>query len=152
SSANCLQPDAQNDNGWDQGLLFLNPSQVWLQPPGYVTRMFSQNYDPLLLKTEVQNSGASKLDVTAAKSDDGKTLVLKVVNDGEAATASLNFPGFTPSAPIAKVQTLAAPLDAQNPASNPESVKPALLEWQHGFKNGSAVWTFPTHSITVIRF
>ena len=29
TSANCLQPDGQNDNGWDQGLLFLNPSQVW---------------------------------------------------------------------------------------------------------------------------
>jgi hypothetical protein len=38
TSANCLQPDGQNDNGWDQGLLFLNPSQVWLQPPGHVTR------------------------------------------------------------------------------------------------------------------
>ena len=38
-SANCLQPDKQNDNGWDQGLLFLNPEKVWLQPPGYVTRM-----------------------------------------------------------------------------------------------------------------
>ena len=39
ASANCLQPDGQNDNGWNQGLLFLSPSQVWLQPPGYVTRM-----------------------------------------------------------------------------------------------------------------
>ena len=46
TSANCLQPDGQNDNGWDQGLLFLNPSQVWLQPPGYVTQMFSRNYLP----------------------------------------------------------------------------------------------------------
>ena len=43
TSANCLQPDGQNDNGWDQGLLFLNPSQVWLQPPGYVTQMLFRN-------------------------------------------------------------------------------------------------------------
>ena len=42
TSANCLQPDRQNDNGWNQGLLFLNPSQVWLQPPGYVTQMLSR--------------------------------------------------------------------------------------------------------------
>ena len=28
TSANCLQPDGQNDNGWDQGLLFLNPPSV----------------------------------------------------------------------------------------------------------------------------
>ena len=32
-AANALQPDGQNDNGWDQGLLFLNPSRAWLQPP-----------------------------------------------------------------------------------------------------------------------
>ena len=42
-SANCLQPDGQNDNDWDQGLLFLNPSQVWLQPPGYVTAIVARN-------------------------------------------------------------------------------------------------------------
>ena len=53
TSANCLQPDGQNDNGWDQGLLFLNPSQVWLQPPGYVTQMFSRNYLPQLVQCEV---------------------------------------------------------------------------------------------------
>ena len=46
TSANCLQPDGQNDNGWDQGLLFLNPSQVWLQPPGYVTQMLARNHLP----------------------------------------------------------------------------------------------------------
>ena len=39
-AANCLQPDGQNDNGWDQGLLFLEPvSKVWLQPPGYLFQM-----------------------------------------------------------------------------------------------------------------
>ena len=53
TSANCLQPDGQNDNGWDQGLLFLNPSQVWLQPPGYVTQMLARNYLPQLVTCEV---------------------------------------------------------------------------------------------------
>ena len=32
----------QNDNGWNQGLLFLSPSQVWAQPPYYVTQMDSR--------------------------------------------------------------------------------------------------------------
>ncbi len=27
TAANALQPDGQNDNGWNQGLLFLNPSR-----------------------------------------------------------------------------------------------------------------------------
>ena len=41
-AANCLQPDGQNDNGWDQGLLFLSPAQVWAQPSYYVTQMISR--------------------------------------------------------------------------------------------------------------
>ena len=53
TSANCLQPDKQNDNGWDQGLLFLDPSQVWFQPPGHVTQMYSRNYLPKLLQCQV---------------------------------------------------------------------------------------------------
>lgn len=52
-SANGLQPDKQNDNGWDQGLLFLDPGKVWLQPPGYVTRMTRTAGQPLLVKSEV---------------------------------------------------------------------------------------------------
>ena len=79
TSANCLQPDGQNDNDWDQGLLFLNPSQVWLQPPGYVTQMQSRNYLPDLLKCEV-SGGQGQLDVVSTRSEDGKTLVLQVVN------------------------------------------------------------------------
>ncbi len=55
-SANCLQPDGQNDNGWDQGLLFLNSSKVWLQPTGYVTQMVSQSFQPWALKSTVESS------------------------------------------------------------------------------------------------
>src|SRR6185295_8153112 len=68
-SANCLQPDGQNDNGWDQGLLFLNPSQVWLQPPGYVTQMLARNRLPQAVPCEVTGEQA-KLDVVAKRSAD----------------------------------------------------------------------------------
>ena len=64
TSANCLQPDGQNDNGWDQGLLFLNPSQVWLQPPGYVTQMLARNRLPQAVPCEVTGE-QTKLDVVA---------------------------------------------------------------------------------------
>ena len=82
TSANGLQPDKQNDNGWDQGLLFLNPSKVWLQPPGYVTQMLSRNYLPQRVKCEVTGT-KDELDVTAKRSEDGTTLVLQVVNVGD---------------------------------------------------------------------
>ncbi|MCB1127072.1 MAG: DUF1080 domain-containing protein, partial [Verrucomicrobiae bacterium] len=78
TSANCLQVDGQNDNGWNQGLLFLNPSQVWLQPPGYLTRMLSRNHAPLLVKTTVRSPG-DVLQVTAKRAEDGSALVVLAV-------------------------------------------------------------------------
>ncbi len=149
-SANGLQPDGQNDNGWDQGLLFLNPSQVWLQPPGYVTQMYSRNHQPLVVKADCSNPG---LDVTATKSEDGKTLVLQIVNLSERlTTVPLRIIGFTPARPQARITTLVGQLDAQNTADTPESVKPATAQWTHELINGQTTLTTPAHSVTVIRF
>lgn len=151
SSANCLQPDGQNDNGWDQGLLFLNPTQVWLQPPGYVTQMMARNYQLLLVPCEVQGRG-DPLDVTATRSEDGTTLVLQVVNTSDQpVTASLNISGFKPRRSVAQVQTLAASLDARNTAEHPTSVRPAVSEWKHGLGSGRPTFTFPAHAFTTIR-
>ena len=149
-SANGLQPDGQNDNGWDQGLLFLNPSQVWLQPPGYVTQMISRNYEPLVVKSE---SPVGDLDVSATKSKDGKTLVLQVVNVGaKPATLPLEISGFVPARAVARVITLQGSLDAQNSARTPEAIKPMVAEWKHELKNGRTQVMFPGYSFTVIRF
>jgi hypothetical protein len=150
TSANCLQPDGQNDNDWNQGLLFLNNSRVWLQPPGYVTQMISRNYEPLLVKSEVQEPQHA-LDVAAKRSQDGKTLVLQVVNfSAQPAETALNISGFVPRHPVAKVETLAGPLDAQNTADNPEQIKPALTEWPHNLRDERTTITFPADSFTVI--
>jgi len=152
TSANCLQPDGQNDNGWDQGLLFLNPSRVWLQPPGYVTQMVSRHYQPRRAKCDV-NGGEGKLDVTATCSDDGKTLVLQVVNlDKKPTLARLHLEGFTPVKPTAAVEELAGPLDATNSADNPERIRPRKAEWRHEIKDERARYAFPPYSFTVLRW
>jgi len=149
-SANGLQPDGQNDNGWDQGLLFLNPSQVWLQPPGYVTQMISRNYEPLVVKSA---SPVGDLDVSATKSEDGKTLVLQVVNVGaKPATLPLEISGFIPARAVAQVITLQGSLDTQNSAHTPDAIKPMVAGWKHEMKNGRTQVTFPGYSFTVIRF
>ena len=41
-SANCLQVDKHNDNGWDQGLLFMNNRSVWYQAPALVYTMLDK--------------------------------------------------------------------------------------------------------------
>jgi hypothetical protein len=152
TSANCLQPDGQNDNGWDQGLLFLNPSQVWVQPPGYVTQMLSCNYLPKLVRCEVAGA-EGKLDANAKLSDDGRTLLLQIVNPGdEAVTAQIHIAGFVPAKPAAQVTELSGPLDAANSAGKPGAIVPRQSEWKHGLKEGTANRPFPPHSFTVIRF
>lgn len=150
-SANCLQPDGQNDNGWDQGLLFLSPSRVWLQPPGYVTQMFSRNYVPRLVRSEVSGTNGT-LAVGAKRSQDGRTLVLQVVNPSdEAVSAQIHIDGFTPRRPMAHVTEMAGPLEARNTALEPQAIVPQERTWQHGLKQGITRYAFPPRSITVLR-
>ena len=151
TSANCLQPDGQNDNGWNQGLLFLNPTQVWLQPPGYVTQMIARHRQPVLVETEV--AAADALDASAARSEDGRTLVLRVVNlDEHPQPANLHFANFTPRQPLASVEELAGPLDAVNTAAEPTRLVPRQTQWRHEMEAGSGQFTFAPHSFTVMRF
>ncbi len=152
TSANCLQPDGQNDNGWDQGLLFLNPGQVWLQPPGYVTQMFSHNYLPLEVENTV-NDPNNDLYVTSESSADESRLVLKVVNlNGAAENAAINLGNYVPTNPVATVEELAAPLTATNTAGNPTGFSPAQLDWNYHYTNKMVNFMFPATSVTTIAF
>jgi hypothetical protein len=152
TSANGLQPDKQNDNGWDQGLLFLNPSQVWLQPPGYVTQMLSRNYLPEVVKCEV-SAAKGKLDVTAKRSEDRSTLVLQVVNvSDQAMTTTIQIEGFSAANSAAEVTELSGPLDAVNTADKPNAIVPRRSERKPELKEGKTQGTFPAHSFTIIRW
>jgi hypothetical protein len=150
TSANGLQPDGQNDNGWDQGLLFLDPSRVWLQAPGYVTQMQARIAEPLLVKCDVD--AGSHLDVTATRSADGKTLVLQIVNLDEAQSAILELTSFVPAKTAAHVTELSGPLDARNTADNPKNIVPMEADWPVHLDGGKVQRDFPAHSFTIIRF
>lgn len=151
-SANCLQPYKQNDNDWNQGLLFLSPAQVWAQPPYYVTQMVSRNYLPLCVKTDATSPG-NALDVTATRSEDAKTLTLQVVNTGKTALqAQLRLDGFVSREPLARATVIMGDWDAINTPDQPERIKPSEGEWQYGLKSGTVSRTFPAYSFTVLRF
>ena len=151
TSANELQPDGQNDNGWNQGLLFLNPEKVWLQPPGYVDRMLSENYLPERVACQV--TGADQLDANARRSEDGKTLVLQVVNAGDApVTAAIKLDGFKPRQPEVHVESLAGGLEDNNAANDPTHIQTQAGDWKPDLKSGPAVYDFPANSFTVFRF
>jgi alpha-L-arabinofuranosidase len=151
TSANCLQPDGENDNGWDQGLLFLNPSQVWLQPPGYVTRMYSDHYQPLEIQSSVTDP-ASHLDVATERSEDGSRMVLKAVNpDSQSALTEIIVRGHG-RYKSAIVNELAGNLDQRNSADSPNRICPLEKTWMPNFKHGKTAYTFAPESVTVIEF
>jgi hypothetical protein len=152
TSANGLQPDGQNDNDWNQGLLFLNSSGVWLQPPGYVTQTLSRNYQPQLVKCEVARAEGG-LDAIATRSEDGKTLVLQVVNAmGKEVAAQIYLAGFVAGKPVAEAIELSGGFEAVNTAAESEKIVPKQSQWQHGIKDGKTTRVFPAYSFTVLRF
>jgi hypothetical protein len=151
-SANALQPDGQNDNGWNQGLLFLNQTQTWLQPPGCVVQMFAQSYLPLQTPCTVTAAGGA-LDAAAQRSQDGRKLSVRVVNFADQPVSTdIQLSGFAPASPEARVTELSAPLAARNTAVAPRTVAPVSKSWRHGFRDGAATRVFPPHSVTVIEW
>jgi len=131
---------------------FSYPSQVWLQPPGYVTQMISRSYEPFLIKSQIESSGNS-LQASATRSENGKTVVLSVVILGtKAASASIIIHGYSPTQPVADVEELAGPLNATNSAKAPSQIQPIRKQWQPRFENGTAKYDFQPYSFTVIKF
>ncbi|MBI5835351.1 MAG: glycoside hydrolase family 127 protein [Armatimonadetes bacterium] len=147
TSANCLQPDGQNDNGWDQGLLFLNPTSTWLQPPGYVTQMLSRAWQPNVVRCDV--SGAPNLfDVTVKASADGRHLVLQVVNaEDQPVTANFDLVDFRPTSRTAKMTQLSGAREATNTAAEPTAIVPRESTWDMAQRG----LVFPPRSFTVLR-
>jgi alpha-L-arabinofuranosidase len=116
--------------------------------------MLSANYLPQVVECEVSGAGAgASLDATAKRSEDGKKIVLQVVNPGDReASARIDVTGFTPSIEKAEVTELAAGPEAVNTAEAPDTVVPRHIQWTHGGKVGSSRYAFPPHSFTIMRF
>lgn len=149
TSANGLQPDGQNDNGWDQGLLFLNPFQVWLQPPGYVTQILSSHFEPRVVQCDVSEAGKS-LDALATLSADGKTLVLQVTNPGDQQiSTTIKLLGFVSKNRQMKITELSGQLAAVDTAQNPHAITPH--ETEKAWSGQSASYSFQAHSFTIIE-
>lgn len=147
--ANCLQPLGQNDNGWNQGQVFFTPDKAWGMPPYYAQQMAAQNHLPLRVASEI-TSPNNDLDVTATKSEDGKTLVLKIVNSGATAHATdIDLKDFAPAVAPAEVWTLAGELTAVNTPDAPERVR--SVRSQYPVSGSTFSYTFGPHSYTILR-
>jgi len=147
--ANCLQPFRQNDNGWNQGQVFFTADQVWGMPPFYAQQMAALNHLPLCVESEL-TSPNSDLDVTATRSKDGHTLVIKVVNVGASPHGtSIRLEGVQPAGPHAEVWSLTGTLKSVNLPALPERVRSHRSLFDVAASQFD--YTFPAHSYTVLR-
>ncbi|MEJ2883022.1 beta-L-arabinofuranosidase domain-containing protein [Pedobacter sp. GR22-6] len=147
SPANALQPYLQNDNDWDQGQIFFSPDQVWGMPPFYAQQMQAVQHQPLRVKTSITGG----LDVTASRSEDGKTLILHVVN-----TASISYPTklqfeeFENRKDLVEVASLSGELNDRNSPDKPEKCKTQNTTIHLPVTN--PVYEFPAYSYTILKF
>ncbi len=81
-AANALQPLRQNDDGWDQGGVFFTPDRAWTMPPADAQRLLAEEGLPLRVAAQAEGG----LDVLAARSEDGRTLSLTIVNGSDGAS------------------------------------------------------------------
>ncbi len=147
--ANCLQPYHENDNGWDQGQVFFLPNEVWGMPPYYAQQMAALNKEPLCVDCQMVSPN-SDMDVTAARSAGGRTLVLQVVNSGSMPhTAQIQTGGFALHRQV-EVWVLSGPLAAVNTPRHPHRVT-----WHKTVAKLAGVpmhYTFLPYSYTILRF
>ena len=143
--ANALQPYKQNDNGWDQGQIFFTPAQVWYQPTYYAVQQASRYDQPLCVATSAGDD--PDIDLTATRSDNGKTVVLHVVNSSaESKAVDLDIQGFGRSYTV-KTVSLSGKLQADNTAEKPERISP--LEHLTKYKSTQSL-QLQGHSYTII--
>ena len=146
--ANCLQAWQQNDNGWDQGQLFYTPDRVWGMPPYYVQQMAARNHRPCRLASETKSPG-DDLDVLATTDEDGRRLILKVVNTGDKAhraDIALEGPGQLNSS--GQVDTIQGGLsDVNDTHGFPHRPSPDLLK----LGSNPFAYEFPAHSYTILN-
>lgn len=151
-AANCLQPDGQNDNGWDQGLVFLSPSSVWLQPSAYVTQMIAKNNLPRCVAADCQSPNEA-LDVTARLSDDGKVLGLQVVNsENRSLVTRLSATGFELRGRVARISQINGSLDEHNTEDDPQRIVSHDREWKPVIDDEGTIYVFPPLSFSILRF
>ncbi len=124
SPANALQPYRQNDNGWDQGQIFFNSSEVWCQPPYYVQQMAAAYHQPILV---VNSFSDSDLDITSTRSENGKTLVVHIVNPSAEEKAVEIKPFGLSTIDTVKGISLYGELNGENTPEEPEKIVPRDL-------------------------
>lgn len=146
-----IQVDHQNDNGWNQGLLFFNPKYVWGQPSYYITKMMAENYLPQVIESDFV-SKSDTLDITSCRSADGKIVTIQVVNSKSIAVntdVQLNYYNGT-ATKVTVTELKANSLDDWNTVDEPNKIVPVKTEVSSS--NNGCNYTFAPYLFTILKF
>jgi len=133
---------------WDQGVTVFTPSEVFHQPSYFVDQAVAQYWAANAVETTVHGP----LDAQARTTDDGREIVLQVINDtSQPIETALRIEGIElgPAKPTTVVE-LTGPEEAVNSPEHPDRVRPTTRVWENW--TGVARYTFPKHSVTLLRF
>ena len=120
--ANAFQVWKQNDNGWDQGNVFMTPDKVWLAPCAWAQRMASDGHRELLVASSCDDKDVH---VSATRDRAGESPVLHFVNlSGEKKSLSLAFADGKVRRVAKAVMLSGGSLEADNGPDAPERVAP----------------------------
>lgn len=122
SSANALQVNGQNDNGWNQGLIFMDQAKVWMQPPYYVHQMVARSMRAQVLRAKV--SGGNEATEVTALGDDGGTSLNIVNASNEAVAYDIDFGVASGGAQVTVTSLGPDRGSAVNTSGNPVNIVP----------------------------
>jgi alpha-L-arabinofuranosidase len=163
SYCNLLAADKQLQNGWEQGRIYFNNSEAWLQPSAISMAMARRHYQPHLVWSESSGPAMEaaaypdekhtidRLSVTATRNDLGDVLVIKAVNVGDRPLqTAIKIEGIGAVNPVATVMTLRGPgLNADNTFEQQGNVSAAESRI---FNAGREfLYRLPAKSFTILR-
>ncbi|MBR2948329.1 MAG: hypothetical protein IKC46_00550 [Lachnospiraceae bacterium] len=140
-SANCLQVDKHNDNGWNQGLLFMNNRSVWYQAPGYVDILFKKMM--LERRFDTDDSLADGMFNYTAMTDGKKISVILLNRSDNAEEVCLELPVSGTYSFEKTVMTYAK--EDVNTAENNEYIN--ISNTERGSGKGNLCVTLPANTI-----
>ena len=153
-SANALQVDKCNDNGWDQGLIFMDNDSVWYQAPAYMDIMLSDvHLENTVAYSSNDNINNAYFDVTVTASDDARTVCVKILNrTGSDKGVTIALDGIK-NADMELVTFTADSIYDKNTSDEPENIKPAdPVVTADALSDGEVLVSVAGYSMTTIIF
>jgi alpha-L-arabinofuranosidase len=139
----------QNDNGWNQGQIFFTPDKVWGMPPYHAQKLSSEHHQPLLIESVMVGRRDNTLDITATRSENGKEIVLHIVNMAkETQSIDIDFGSF---GKISKAEKWVI-VDEENGVNTPEEPTRISAKKQDvDFLNGDCALQPYSYTVVVVK-